>query len=195
MCFVSEQRVLNLQPWFEQIFFFERNGLNKIVFVQFCIGKTSKASCSVKSGEISVEHEHRRPFLPCPVWLLASSRSSVLIQRASRARQSLVRPAHVHVRLQQSCSGATGKAKEEWRAWRKLGRRRTPWMAGAPSSRPSMQVLCPSDVLPVGPPIPTRHRAALIQCSPGARMRAAASEHAWSRSRHGRQPFAAQQSK
>jgi len=126
-----------------------------------------------------------------------------LIQRASRARQPRFRPAHScrsinregTVQLQQSCSGATGKAKEEWRAWRKLGRRRTPWMAGAPSSRPSMQVLCPSDVLPVAPPIPTRHRAALIQCSPGARVRAAASEQAWSRSRHGRQPFAAQQSK
>ena len=161
--------------------------------MQFCIGTTRKASCSVELGEISVELEHRRPFLPCPVWLLASSHSSSFSGRAEQ--DSLVRPAHVHVRLQQSCSGATGKAKEEWRAWRKLGRRRTPWMAGAPSSRPSMQVLCPSDVLPVAPQIPTRHRAALIQCSPGARVRAAASEHAWSRSRHGRQPFAAQQSK
>ena len=171
---------------------------------KFCIGTTSKASCTVKSGEISVELEHCRPFLPCPIWLLASSRSSSFSERAEQDRASSPSGTRPHpaadpligkVQPQQSCSGATGKAKEEWRAWRKLGRRRTPWMAGAPSSRPSMQVLCPSDVLPVAPPIPTRHRAALIQCSPGARERAAASEHAWSRSRHGRQPFAAQQSK
>ena len=75
------------------------------------------------------------------------------------------------------------------------GAARHGWQELAPSSRPSMLVLCLSDVLPVAPPITTRRRAARIQCSPGARVRAAASEQAWSRSRHGRQPFAAQQSK
>ena len=66
--------------------------MNKIVFVQFCIGTTRKASCSVELGEISVELEHRRPFLPCPVWLLASSHSSSFSGRAEQ--DSLVSVRH-----------------------------------------------------------------------------------------------------
>ena len=57
-------------------------------------------------------------------------------------------------------------------------------MAGAPASRPSMQVLCLSDVLPVAPPITTRRRAARIQCSPGARVRLHATCRAAARRHH-----------
>ena len=60
--------------------------------MQFCIGTTRKASCSVELGEISVELEHRRPFLPCPVWLLASSHSSSFSGRAEQ--DSLVSVRH-----------------------------------------------------------------------------------------------------